>query len=236
MAKILIVQDSKSIGSIMRNLLESENFLVSIVETGEDAVKKAQTESFDLVLLDYGLPGMHGGQICRIFKEDVLLKPIPVVFMSAKPDKEMEKIVAEFGAQGFISEDFDIGMLVNIVNGYLQKNEFRSSSAGTPLDKQQAAAKLGIPQELYDDILKVFMQEAAETIVKIDESRNKKDFESLRQAAHFIKGSAGNLRIEEVYTVTKAIEYFDQGKDALELLDDYILRLKRAFAVLKNNI
>ncbi len=70
MAKILIVQDSKSIGIMMKSLLESENFIVSMAETGEDAVKKIQEEDFGLILLDYGLPGMNGDQVCRILKKD----------------------------------------------------------------------------------------------------------------------------------------------------------------------
>lgn len=235
MAKILIVQDSKSIAAIMRSLLESHNFIVSIAETGDDAIKKVQAENFDLVLLDYGLPGMHGGQVCGFLKEDERFRHIPVIFMSAKRDDEMEKIVTESGAQGFIREDFDIETLIATVNGYLKNNQPGKSPVVIKIDKKQAAGKLGIPEELYNDIFKVFMEETEESIAKIDGFRMGKDFENLRAAAHSIKGSAGNLRIGEIHDIAKKIEYFDHEKDSLGVLDDCILQLKNSFALLRNN-
>lgn len=224
MSKILIVQDSKSIAAIIKSLLEAEGFSVSVAETGEDALKKIQAESFDLILLDYGLPGMDGGQVCRFLKQDDKFKSIPVIFMSAKRDDEMEKIVTEYGAQGFMGEQFDLEALINMVNKYLKKGQ---------IDKKQAAGELGIPEELYNNIFEVFIQETACSLAKIDGFRTNKDFEGLRQAAHSIKGSAGNLRINEIYAAAKEIEYFDHENSGLQVLDDFILRLKRAFEMLK---
>lgn len=236
MAKILIVQDSKSIGIMMKSLLESENFIVSIAETGEDAVKKTREENFDLILLDYGLPGMNGGQVCRILKKDGKFRRIPVIFISAKSDDEMVKIAAESGAQGFIGENLDSEVLINTVNGYLKKNDVCCFSVEAPIGGQQAVERLGIPAELYNTIFGNFMQEAADSIAKIDELRRGKDFEGLRQIAHFIKGTAGNLKLAEMYAAAKEIEYFDHEKGALQLLDDYILRLKRSFVMLKKGV
>lgn len=236
MAKILIVQDSKFIGIMMKSLLEAENFFVSIAETGEAAVKKAQEENVDLILLDYELPGMNGGQVCRILKKDDKLRDIPVIFVSAKSNEEMIKITAEAGAQGFIGEKIDPEVLINTVNGYLKKNEARNSSIEVQIDKPLAAEKLGIPKELYDNIFAGFMQEGSDLILKIDEMKKEKDFEGLRQIAHFIKGTAGNLKLNEVYAAAKEIEYFDHEKTTLQLLDEHILRLKHSFAMLKKYV
>lgn len=224
MSKILIVQDSKSIAAIIKSLLEAENFSVLVAETGEDALKKIQAEDFNLILLDYGLPGMDGGQVCRFLKQDDKFKSIPVIFMSAKRDSEMEKIVTEYGAQGFMGEEFELEALINTVNRYLKKDQ---------VDKKQAAGELGIPEELYNNIFEVFLQETTESIAKIDGLRISEDFEGLRQAAHSIKGSAGNLRISEVHAAAKEIEYFNHENSELQVLDNFILRLKRAFETLK---
>lgn len=229
MEKILIVQDSTPIGIMMKSMLEAENFQVLWVKSGEEAVEEAKKENFNIIFLDYGLPGINGGLTCRIIRSEGQNMNTPVIFVSAKTDEEIAKIVEQSGAQGSVGEVCDPEELIAKVKSYLRKDG--PSEAET--DKQGAAEELGMPKELYAKIFGAFMQEAGDVIAKLDELRKAQDFEALRKAGHFIKGSSGSLKLIEVHTIAKEIEYFDPNKNPVTLLDDAILRLKTAFGAIK---
>ena len=102
MDKVLIIQDSPSINTMLKFRLESAGFSVDTVELGEDGIKKANEESYQVILLDYRLPKMDGDQVCQILKSQERTKQIPVVFMSAKDEAQIQGIVQAFGAQGYV--------------------------------------------------------------------------------------------------------------------------------------
>ncbi len=101
------------------------------------------------------------------------------------------------------------------------------------IDRQKAIEKLGIPPELYDILLQSFVKEAGETIDKIQELKKTDSVEEIRKLAHFIKGSAGNLSVVEIYEIAKEIEYFDAGKNDKGFLEERIAGLAKAWAELK---
>lgn len=119
MATILVVQDSMSIRMLVKFVLEQAGFAVDFAVTGEDALERMKKKGFDLVLLDYGLPGINGGEVCRIYKQEPDARP--VIFMSAKKDSEMTAIVKETGADGYISESFSPESLIGEVFRYLKQ-------------------------------------------------------------------------------------------------------------------
>ena len=102
MDKILIIQDSPSINALLKVRIESAGFFVETAESGEDGIKKAEEAQFQVILLDYTLPGKDGAEVCRILKSQGHTKDIPVVFMSAKDEDQIQNIVTTCGAQDYI--------------------------------------------------------------------------------------------------------------------------------------
>jgi DNA-binding response OmpR family regulator len=84
MNRILIIQDSPSVNAMLKFRLESGGFSVETAETGEEGVEKTKACQYQLILLDYNLPGINGSQVCRILKEQDNTQNTPIVFMSAK--------------------------------------------------------------------------------------------------------------------------------------------------------
>ena len=67
--RILLVEDDPSVADSVIDGLVSANLEVDHVATGKDAISKALSESFDLILLDLGLPDMDGQDVCRSVRE-----------------------------------------------------------------------------------------------------------------------------------------------------------------------
>jgi two-component system alkaline phosphatase synthesis response regulator PhoP len=107
MDKILIIQDSPSINAMLKFRLESGGFSVETAETGEEGVEKTKLSQYQLILLDYNLPGMNGSQVCRILREQDKTQNTPIVFMSAKDEDKLRQLTEEAGADGYLGLPFE---------------------------------------------------------------------------------------------------------------------------------
>jgi len=109
-AKILVVDDEKGIVSMLKMSLESDNYRVIEAYTGDGAIRKAQGEAPDLVLLDIMLPDMTGYEICARFRKDPLTRSIPIIMLTGMG--EIGRMAGiELGAKDFITKPFDINEL-----------------------------------------------------------------------------------------------------------------------------
>jgi len=121
--KILIIQDSPSANAMLKFRLESGGFSVETAETGEEGIEKTKMNPYQLILLDYNLPGMNGGQVCKILKGQDKSKNTPVVFMSAKDEEKLTQITKEAGANGYIGLPFEGKTFIEKIKGFLKTRE-----------------------------------------------------------------------------------------------------------------
>ena len=91
MSKILIVEDEESIAELEKDYLELSGFEVEIENDGENGLKRALDEKFDLFILDLMLPGVDGFEICRRIRES---KNTPIIMVSALNTRETSALEA----------------------------------------------------------------------------------------------------------------------------------------------
>ena len=100
---ILVVDDMPDNISLLSNIL-SDEFKVKAVTNGKKAIKIALDTSPDLILLDIMMPETDGYEVCRILKNDLRTKQIPIIFITALGDVHDEKAGFEFGAVDYITK------------------------------------------------------------------------------------------------------------------------------------
>lgn len=120
MEKILIIQDSPSINAMLKFRLESGGFSVETVETGEEGIEITKGHQYQLILLDFNLPGINGSQVCRILKEGDQTRDTPIVFMSAKDEDKLSRVTKEAGADGFIGLPFEGKKFIEKITGFMK--------------------------------------------------------------------------------------------------------------------
>ncbi len=123
MERILIIQDSPSINAMLKFRLENSGFSVETSETGEEGIQKIKSNQYHLILLDFNLPGMNGGQVCRILKGEDKTKNIPVILMSAKDENKLSQMTKTIGADGYIGLPFEGKTFIEKINGFLKGNQ-----------------------------------------------------------------------------------------------------------------
>ena len=105
MPKILVVDDEQLLVKGIKFNLENEGYQVEVGYDGEEAVEKARTGRFDLVILDLMMPKIDGLQACMKIRE---FSNVPVIMLTAKGEDADKIIGFECGADDYITKPFNI--------------------------------------------------------------------------------------------------------------------------------
>jgi DNA-binding response OmpR family regulator len=104
--RILVVEDDGNIRRIMKDFLSMDGHDVYIAADGESGLKYLQSEEFDLIITDLGLPGMNGWDLARASKRYQI--DVPVISISSWQGKEAEQKTKECGIDVAIWKPFRI--------------------------------------------------------------------------------------------------------------------------------
>ena len=115
MVTILLVDDENINHIIAKRILREEGALQSVF-SGEDALQYlGEGQLPDLILMDIMMPGMNGLETYRAIKEEAAWKDIPLIFLTARDDRETEAECLAEGAKGFVSKPFSPEELLGMV-------------------------------------------------------------------------------------------------------------------------
>lgn len=100
--KILIIEDEAFIADIYARELTKAGFLVKIANDGMQGMQMLESETFDLLLLDIMLPGMHGLELLRQWRLKYPTSAMPVLLLTNLGQDEVIKEAFSLGAQGYL--------------------------------------------------------------------------------------------------------------------------------------
>jgi two-component system, OmpR family, response regulator len=117
---VLLVEDEPSVGELVRGYLARDGYHVLWVRSGEDALVELGRHTIRMVLLDIGLPGMDGLDVCRAVRAR---SQVPILMLTAR-DEEPDRVVGlEVGADDYLSKPFSPRELVARMKAVLRRAE-----------------------------------------------------------------------------------------------------------------
>ncbi len=132
--RILIADDEKDIRSLLRTRLEFEGYSVIEAVDGLEAVRLAQEESPDLIVLDVMMPQLDGVEVCNRLRASFTTRHIPVIMVTAKAGKDDKLKGLGRGANDYVTKPFELGELMQRVRNTLEwSHQQRSASPLTGL-------------------------------------------------------------------------------------------------------
>jgi DNA-binding response OmpR family regulator len=122
---VMVVEDEANIGALVRTYLQGSGYEVLLVRSGEDALAELRRHPVKLVVLDIGLPGIDGFEVCRRISGTV-----PVIMLTARDEVPDRVAGLEVGADDYVSKPFSPRELAARVKAVLR----RAGSAGSTAD------------------------------------------------------------------------------------------------------
>jgi DNA-binding response OmpR family regulator len=120
MKRILIIEDEKSIAELERDYLEINGYSVNIVLTGDEGLRQALEQPYDLILLDLMLPNIDGFEICKRLRAE---KDIPIIMVSAKKEDYDKVRGLGLGADDYLVKPFSPNEMIARVKAHLSRYE-----------------------------------------------------------------------------------------------------------------
>jgi two-component system response regulator RegX3 len=157
--RVLVVEDEVALADALEYALRGEGYAVHAIDRGEQAVELTRQRPYDLVVLDVGLPGVSGIEVCRQLRDE---SAVPILMLTARGSEADRVIGLEAGADDYVTKPFSMTELLARVRAILRRRQLdlHISTArqigGLRLDLERYEATVdGTPVQLTPSELKL---------------------------------------------------------------------------------
>ncbi len=109
---VLVVEDEPNIRELVALHLQLDGWTVTQTGDGQEALRLARADAFDLVILDLMLPGLDGMTVLRALRREVSTSDVPVLLLTARRDESDKVLGLETGADDYLTKPFGVRELV----------------------------------------------------------------------------------------------------------------------------
>ncbi|WP_374706521.1 response regulator [Marinobacter sp. F4206] len=219
--RILVAEDNDDNRRLVERMLGRQGLEVLSVASGEDAVRRALSETVQLVLMDSHMPGMDGVDATRLLRQTGFRRPI--IAFTAGDQKETDALL-EAGCDGVLDKPIDQPHLQALLDRFLPRR-----AGSRPDDDEDDEIERLVPQ---------FLDSLEGRRERMAVAWSERDTESLKSEAHQIKGTAGAMGYPAMTRQAGSLEAllktdspdWDRVRGELDTLNDMIDRARTAAA------
>ncbi|GAK61392.1 multi-sensor hybrid histidine kinase [Candidatus Vecturithrix granuli] len=228
--RVLVVEDNEINQQVAKELLETRGMIVTIANTGQEAVQWVRDAEFDFILMDIEMPDMDGYEATQRIRELAAslpaktLQQIPIIAMTAHALTGDRKKSLEAGMNDHLIKPMDPEQLYAMLFKWIEpaqraRSELTSVQPRTisvqnsekfprlpGLDPASGLARVGQNQNLYCDLLDKFQTTYTHKSKEIQALLEQGDLEKAAQMIHGLKGVAGNLGAHDVFRIAQQLE------------------------------
>jgi CheY-like chemotaxis protein len=133
--RILIIEDNLLNLELATDLLEANGFVVFSAQTAEEGLRMARELSPDLVLMDFGLPGMDGLAAAKDLKANPATRHLAVVGHSAHAMKGDKELALHAGCDGYLTKPIQTRTFAEVITRFIASASERRTTS-SPLEKK----------------------------------------------------------------------------------------------------
>jgi len=171
MTLVLLAEDDAAISEPLARALRREGYDVELSADGGDALASASAGAVDLVVLDLGLPGLDGLEVCRRLRARGLA--LPVLVLTARADEVDTVVGLDAGADDYVTKPFRLAELLARVRALLRRGGGESGASGVQdvrLDVESRQAWAGEEELTLTakefDLLRVLVRDAGKVVTR----------------------------------------------------------------------
>jgi two-component system OmpR family response regulator/two-component system alkaline phosphatase synthesis response regulator PhoP len=119
--RVLVVEDEPNIRDLVCLHLGLEGYACEGVGNGSDALRRAEAEPFDLLVLDVMIPGLDGVSLCRAVRKSGANRDVPILMLTARAEETDKVLGLESGADDYLTKPFGVRELVARARALLRR-------------------------------------------------------------------------------------------------------------------
>jgi CheY-like chemotaxis protein len=258
-ARLLVVEDNEINQQVAREILEGAGFTVEIADNGRLATELVKTSDFDAVLMDIQMPEMDGLEATRVIRTVLNNQTLPIIAVTAHALESERQRCFDIGMNDYVTKPIDPDILLTTLARWRRPQtdppqtapnltELPLAAILSPdlpeslpgIDLQTALRRLRGNRKLLARLIRDFGRDYAGAVEQIREAIACGNMTAARQMAHKLKGVAGNLSANEVFSAAGNLEMaIQQGDEArrtpdLSKLDEVLRPVIQAAAHVAN--
>lgn len=122
-SKVLIIDDEILVNKFLETRLTNEGIEVECANDGQDALRKAEFNKYDLIITDMMLPNIGGQELIMRIQQSKLNAPTPIIVLSSLSSDGLIVDVLASGVKDYIVKPFSINVLIAKVKQHLEENQ-----------------------------------------------------------------------------------------------------------------
>jgi two-component system, sensor histidine kinase and response regulator len=220
--RILLAEDNPVNQRVALHILQKAEHSVLAVGNGREALEALARENFDVVLMDVQMPEMDGFEATDAIRtqEKITGGHLPIIAMTAHAMKGDRDRCLEGGMDDYVSKPVRADDLLRVLQKFAPQStpapaqEAPAQTTAEPVvfDRQAALDRVGGEEELFDEVLQLFLSDAPNRLTEIRTALEQGDTKRLEIGAHSLKGAAGYVGAER--TVARALKLESMGRSA----------------------
>jgi CheY-like chemotaxis protein len=223
--RILLVEDNHINQLVAQKILAKAGLSADVADSGEKALEKLSTQSYELVLMDVRLPGIDGIETSRRIRSresDVLDHSVPIIALTAYASDEDQATCITAGMDDYLSKPLDIDAFLDLVRRYVQSAANTGAASGgtgpgasppdtpTPgyplFDSDQLLDQLGGDAQLAQTAVSTLLGLWDRKHKRLVAAADKEDLHEVHSLAHSLAGAAGNVTAVALQSILREIE------------------------------
>ena len=234
-ARVLVVEDNLINQQVAAELLNRTGIVYDMAGNGEEAVQAVGKTLYDAILMDVQMPVMDGFDATRIIRNELGMKQVPIIAMTAHAMKDDRLLCMDAGMNDYITKPIDRRIFYATLQKWICAPVRTPEPDGAefwrehlaiqnfPMDSKElnvaeAVERIGGNVDLFINLLKDFQKTYGMGISEVRETLERGDTTAARRLLHTVKGMAGNISANALMAICREAEdvVWDRNSEGIE--------------------
>jgi CheY-like chemotaxis protein len=226
---ILVAEDNEANQELMKIILQKYGLSFDLVDNGIDAIGLFEKNRYDLVLLDDQMPlqnGLESAQMMLEHEKKHSLKHTPISILTANVIKGAREQSMQRNFDDFLGKPLNLQELEIVFDKHLH---VRDAVKECGFNIQALQLELQLDLEQIKTLFAIYIKKMDESLEKLQEAVQKREFEKISKLAHSIKGSSANFRLEEIQKLANLMEKSAKNSDEDFDYKTYLIKIEELY-------
>ncbi len=228
---VLVAEDVRTNQILMKSLLGKLGLEVTIAEDGQEAVREASAQAFDVIFMDIEMPNMDGCQATRTLREQGITTP--VIALTGHMTGQDETRCLDAGCNDYLSKPIDRRHLIEKLARYVPSDGRAEQVDTRPVIDWDTLAGRGFDEALVSSVMPMCVDDNRKRLQELASALKARDAEQARLSAHAIKGSFAMIGVVNLAQIALRIEEKAKQQD-LSAAEQSFSSLEKAFQELQS--